>query len=253
VLCLLSYVRVLKPPAGVEPAPRPYKGRVLAVDTTEACDGDGGSRTHSSSLQARRSSDRATSPGADGWSRTTTAGGHGVTARRAHQCSASAGRGRSAGFEPEPRGSRPRMLPLHHDHHVGGDDRTRTGACSPDKRVLLPLSYVPLHSAGGIRTHDLELMRLAGTATPLRRDLPGWSRTSDLRRPKPAGYPTPLQAAVNRLALNRSRCRSKSSRSKSSWLGEAEPDFDRLLRRQGSNLRFAINSRASYRSTTPER
>ena len=61
------------------------------------------------------------------------------------------------------------MLPLHHDHHVSGDDRTRTGACSPDKRVLLPLSYVPLHSAGGIRTHDLELMRLAGTATPLRR------------------------------------------------------------------------------------
>ena len=26
----------MKPPAGVEPAPRPYKGRVLAVDTTEA-------------------------------------------------------------------------------------------------------------------------------------------------------------------------------------------------------------------------
>src|SRR5438093_857707 len=25
-----------KPPAGIEPAPRPYKGRVLAVDTTEA-------------------------------------------------------------------------------------------------------------------------------------------------------------------------------------------------------------------------
>ena len=71
---------------------------------------------------------------------------------------------------------------------------------SPDKRLLLPLSYVPLHSAGGIRTHDLELMRLAGTATPLRRDLPGWSRTSDLRRPKPAGCPTPLQAAVDRHA-----------------------------------------------------
>jgi hypothetical protein len=35
-------------------------------------------------------------------------------------------------------------------------------------------------------------------------------------------------------------------RSKSSWLGEVEPDFDRLLRRQGSNLRLAINSRASY-------
>jgi hypothetical protein len=31
----LSYGRE-KPPAGIEPAPRPYKGRVLAVDTTEA-------------------------------------------------------------------------------------------------------------------------------------------------------------------------------------------------------------------------
>src|SRR4051794_21348751 len=32
----LSYGRLKEPPAGVEPAPRPYKGRVLAVDTTEA-------------------------------------------------------------------------------------------------------------------------------------------------------------------------------------------------------------------------
>ena len=50
------------------------------------------------------------------------------------------------------------------------------------------------------------------------------------------------------------RARSDTThRSKSSWLGEAEPDFDRRkLRWQGSNLRFAINSRASYRSTTPE-
>ena len=81
VLCRLSYVRMLKPPAGVEPAPRPYKGRVLAVDTTEACDGDGGSRTHTSSLQARRSATRASSPGADGWSRTTTVRDVGVTTR----------------------------------------------------------------------------------------------------------------------------------------------------------------------------
>jgi hypothetical protein len=36
VLCPLSYGRVKEPPAGIEPAPRPYKGRVLAVDTTEA-------------------------------------------------------------------------------------------------------------------------------------------------------------------------------------------------------------------------
>jgi hypothetical protein len=47
----LSYGRTKEPPAGVEPAPRPYKGRVLAVDTTEARleieqdSGDGRSRT----------------------------------------------------------------------------------------------------------------------------------------------------------------------------------------------------------------
>jgi hypothetical protein len=69
-----------EPPAGIEPTLRPYEGRVLAVDTTEA-DGDGGSRTRSSSLQARCSATIASSPGADGWSRTTTARGGGVTAR----------------------------------------------------------------------------------------------------------------------------------------------------------------------------
>ena len=59
----LSYGRLCEePPAGVEPAPRPYDGRVLAVDTTEARSGDGGSRTRSSSVQARRPSPWASSP-----------------------------------------------------------------------------------------------------------------------------------------------------------------------------------------------
>src|SRR5687767_11375903 len=49
------------------------------------------------------------------------------------------------------------------------------------------------NGAGGIRTHGLELMRLAGTAAPLPRvarsrahktDLAGRSRTCDLRFPK---------------------------------------------------------------------
>ncbi len=45
--------------------------------------------------------------------------------------------GRPTGFEPAPRGSRPRMLPLHHSHHaLNGDDRTRTGAVSLDRRAL---------------------------------------------------------------------------------------------------------------------
>jgi hypothetical protein len=33
---LSTELRASKPPAGIEPALRPYKGRVLAVDTTEA-------------------------------------------------------------------------------------------------------------------------------------------------------------------------------------------------------------------------
>ena len=56
-LSRLSYGRKKKePPAGVEPAPRPYKGRVLAVDTTEARVETVGVEPTSSSLQARRSS-----------------------------------------------------------------------------------------------------------------------------------------------------------------------------------------------------
>ena len=46
-----------EPPAGFEPTPRPYKGRVLAVDTTEAKRVETvGVEPTSSSLQARRSS-----------------------------------------------------------------------------------------------------------------------------------------------------------------------------------------------------
>ena len=48
--------REQEPPAGFEPTPRPYKGRVLAVDTTEAKVETVGVEPTSSSLQARRSS-----------------------------------------------------------------------------------------------------------------------------------------------------------------------------------------------------
>lgn len=62
-----------------------------------------------------------------------------------------------------------------------------------------PVGGPIVDSAGGIRTHGLELMRLAGTAAPLprvarsarkSRGLAGWSRTSGLRFPKPAGWPS---------------------------------------------------------------
>jgi hypothetical protein len=100
----------------------------------------------------------------------------------------------------------PGCFRLHHGHHESGDDRTRTGGRPADNRLLWPLSYVPekkwkagsapliqplgnrgqrrcrlrapepavsagqsFYGAGGIRTHGLELMRLARTAAPLPR------------------------------------------------------------------------------------
>ena len=120
-------------------------------------------------------------------------------------------KGRPTGFEPVPRGSRPRMLPLHHSHHeiTSGDDRTRTGDFSADNRALWPSELRPqrCNSAGGIRTHGLELMRLARTASPLPRSLPGWNRTSGLRFPKPAGWPSPPQAEANSSTPGGSRTR----------------------------------------------
>src|SRR5439155_9808016 len=79
----LSYGRMKEPPAGIEPAPRPYKGRVLAVDTTEARVSEW--RRSESNRHLPRCK-RGARPvelhprGADGWSRTTTARGDRVTA-----------------------------------------------------------------------------------------------------------------------------------------------------------------------------
>ena len=104
------------------------------------------------------------------------------------------------------------------------------------------LSYAPEECAGGIRTHGLELMRLARTTAPLPRSLAGRSRTCGLRRPKPAGWPSPLQPEANRtppagLEPAASELRARRHRR-----------FDHggmRLRRQGSNLPLTVNSRAS--------
>ena len=67
------------------------------------------------------------------------------------------------------------MLPLHHSHH--GTDTGTTGLEPAASRLTsecsAQLSYAPKDpsGAGGIRTHGLKLMRLAGTATPLPRSV----------------------------------------------------------------------------------
>jgi hypothetical protein len=66
-------------------------------------------------------------------------------------CSASAyvnGKGGRPGSNRRRRGSQPRVLPLHHGHHESGDDRTRTGGLSPDKRVLCTSELRPRRVRG---------------------------------------------------------------------------------------------------------
>ena len=148
---------------------------------------------------------------ADGWSRTTTARGAAFTARGALPCSASAfgatdrirtgtSRITTSGAAVTPRSP------------WNGDDRTEPAPsdepdCEPERPDLrrwttrarlspCRVSYAPRQAgsgAGGFRTHDLELMRLARTAAPLPRcvDLAGRSRTCGLRFPKPAGCRLP--------------------------------------------------------------
>ena len=64
-----------------------------------------------------------------------------------------------------------------------GDDGNRTHLSRLTSERSSPLSYAPRGSAGGIRTRDLELMRLARTAAPLPRKS-GWQE-SNLRSPAP--------------------------------------------------------------------
>ena len=95
-------------------------------------------------------------------------------------------KGWPAGVEPTPRGSQPRVLPLHHGHHGAGTTGLEPAASRLTSERSALLSYAPwiLSSrAGGIRTHDLKLMRLARTATPLPRK--SGRQESNLRSPAP--------------------------------------------------------------------
>jgi hypothetical protein len=217
VLFPLSYGRVKEPPAGVEPAPRPYKGRVLAVDTTEAKARTGGvepPQHEAARLQPVELTD-AQRPrgGVTDRTRTGTAEAHNLGCSPLTPRPPRAG---TTGLEPA------------------------TSRLTSERSARL--SYAPERgSAGGIRTHDLELMRLARTAAPLPRSLAGRSRTCDLRRPKPVGWPAPLQPEDERVPP------AGFEPAPSGLRARRHHRFDhggRKLRRQGSNLRLASNSRA---------
>jgi hypothetical protein len=132
----------LRPRRSLRQDSNPHLGRTKGAClplTLRRRSGDGGSRTRSSSLQARRPSTRASSPGRcrrmesnhhSARHRDYSAGSSPVLS----VCRRVADRIRTGTDEAHDLG----CLPLHHGHHepTNGDDRTRTGGLSPDKRAL---------------------------------------------------------------------------------------------------------------------
>ncbi len=137
----------------------------------------------------------------------------------------------------------------------GGDDRARTGDLSPDKRVLSSAELRPRRGKG----------RAASAARPFQlrgRDSNPRSRAHEAREDGPsstalvwpAGVEPAISGARSRWGANSptaSRETPGGTRTRVSGLrARRHKPFDHggtRLRRQGSNLRLASNSRVSYR------
>jgi hypothetical protein len=109
------------------PAPRPYNGRVLSVDTTEAKVETAGVEPAPPRCKRGALPPELHPPAdqrwgdADGWSRTTTARGTAFTARGAHQLlSVRMGEGGRPGSNRRRRAHNPGCFRLHHGHHEAG-------------------------------------------------------------------------------------------------------------------------------------
>jgi hypothetical protein len=126
-----------------------------------------------------------------------------------------------------------------------GDGRTRTGGLSPDKRALCaaelrPRAWRGWDSNPRSRAHEAREDSRSSTAL----GLAGRSRTCGLRFPKPAGWPTPPQPDENSTPGG---ARTRSFRVEGPASSPVRPRGHERLRRQGSNLRLTVNSRASCR------
>jgi hypothetical protein len=122
------------------------------------------------------------------------------------------------------RASQARMLtvtprPPRSSRRVGGDDRARTGDLSVDNRLLFSSELRPRwSSAGGIRTHGLELMRLARTASPLPRRSARLDSNQRSPVPKTGGVaklPYRQKSIVHTPGGSRTRCFPVESRASS--------------------------------------
>ena len=151
-----------------------------------------------------------------------------------------------AGLEPTLRGSRPRVLPLHHGHHEAGTTGLEPAPSRLTSERSARLSYAPGLQLRGwdsnprSRAHEAREDSRSSTARRCGSNLAGRGRTCSLRRPKPAGFQSPTTSRYGTPGGTRTRSFRVES--------PASSPFDHggvQLRRQGSNLCLASNSRAS--------
>ena len=167
------------------------------------------------------------------------------------------------------------MLPSTPRPPRSGDDRTRTGGLPADNRLLWPLSYAPNGWRGwdsNPRSRAHEAREDSRSSTARRPSANGSGRQeSNLRSPVPEtggvacsptasrrsrAPPAGLEPAASGLRARRHRHFDHGGRHGSRGGCPRcgfPPCHGTELRRQESNLRFAINRRASHHSTTPER
>jgi hypothetical protein len=223
-MLLLHHRPFEEPPAGFEPAPRPYDGRVLAADTTEAeqVEMPGVEPDPPRCKRGALPVELHPQGDADGWSRTTTARGSGVTGRRAR-----------------------RVLSVRVKGVAG---RIRTGAAgittpNASRYTTATAGTAGLEPATSRLTSErsgrlsLELMRLARTTAPLPRSgLAGRTRTCDPRLPGPVGWPAPPQPEVQSTLAGLEPAASGFG-PRPAVVIAASTTRACKLRRQGSNLR----------------
>jgi hypothetical protein len=186
---------VEEPPAGVEPAPQPYEGCVLPLTPQRRGSGDGRSRTCIPSVQARCSRPLSYVPVE---MRTGGVEPPQRVRRRYRPRSSPVLSVRSEkGDRPDSNRYREdhdlECSPLHHGHQEAGttgfEPATTRSTTERSGRAELRPQVRGWDSNPRSRAHEAREDSLSSTA-----HLPGWSRTSGLRFPKPAGWPSPPRA-----------------------------------------------------------
>jgi hypothetical protein len=185
-----------EPPAGVEPAPQPYEGCVLPLTPQRRGSGDGRSRTCIPSVQARCSRPLSYVPVDLGDAKGDRPDSNRHREDHDLECcrytTVTRKKAGTTGFEPATtrstteRSGRAELRPLARACVTMKAEPPRRSTSFIVKQTLKVRGW---DSNPRSRAHEAREDSLSSTA-----HLPGWSRTSGLRFPKPAGWPSPLRA-----------------------------------------------------------